>query len=78
MGDATNSRTLWSQTALETLLLTLRDDRSDAVINEILDDMLGRSFKPDYLVDKVRQELGLVQAHRLLRLLAQRRAKGAS
>lgn len=71
--DDTHRRTLWSLTMLDMLIDALRQERSDAEINEIVEGMKDRGFKAQELVDEASTRVSRKAALRLYGVLKARR-----
>ncbi|MBT7950766.1 MAG: hypothetical protein HN764_04015 [Gammaproteobacteria bacterium] len=67
--QATIAKTLWSETLIELLIVSLEKNLSDEKIVELLKDLKQKKFKPDYIVRKVSKSLGEKQANRVKLLL---------
>lgn len=70
--DATSvtiAKTLWSETLIELLIVSLQKDQTDAQITELLKELKQKKFKPDYIVNKVSKSLGEKEANRVKLLL---------
>lgn len=65
MSDRTITKTLWSETLVEILILSLQKKRPDKEIKEILKELRTKGFKPGYITDKVEKELGAESARRV-------------
>ena len=53
----TTAKTLWSETILEVLYQSLKLDKSDNAIREVLTEVREKGFKPDYIIEKVEQKV---------------------
>lgn len=72
MGDndeGTIAKTLWSETVIDMLIMTLKENKSDVKIQELLRECKQKGFKAIYLTDKVRKELGEGAATRVKKLM---------
>jgi hypothetical protein len=70
--DATSvtiAKTLWSETLIELLIVSLQKNQSDGKIVELLKELKQKKFKPDYIVRKVSKSLGESEASRVKQLL---------
>jgi hypothetical protein len=67
--QATISKTLWSETLIELLIVSLQKGQSDAQIVELLKELKQKKFKPDYIVRKVTKSLGEKEANKVKLLL---------
>ena len=70
--DATRTKTLWSETQLEMLYLSLEKDYPDARVKEIVADLVSRGLPETYLVEKAQDKCGAIGASRLRKLLKSR------
>lgn len=77
MSENTTTKTLWSETQFELLFLSLKRNRPDREIAEIVMDLNRRGHRPRYLVQKARQKAGEKNADRLMEIV-KRIAKGHS
>ena len=71
--DATSvtiAKTLWSETLIELLIVSLQKGQSDAQIVELLKELKQKKFKPDYIVRKVTKSLGEKEANKVKLLLS--------
>jgi len=68
----TTAKTLWSETILEILYESLKANKSDAQIGEILREVQSKGFKRDYLVERVEKKVGDRAAIRVKALLAKK------
>ena len=53
----TTAKTLWTETILEILFQSLKANKADAVILEVLHEMRQKGFKPDYIIEKVEKKI---------------------
>ena len=70
--DATSvtiAKTLWSETLIELLIVSLEKEQSDEKITELLKELKQKKFKPDYVVRKVNKSLGEKEANRVKLLM---------
>ncbi len=49
----TTAKTLWTETILEVLYQSLKSNKSDTKIREVLTEIRLKGFKPDEIIDKV-------------------------
>lgn len=68
---ATTYKTLWTETIFEVLYLALKYDKPDKDVREILRMVKLKGSKSDYIIRKVNQKLGEVEAQRVRMLLQQ-------
>lgn len=69
MTDKTITKTLWTETLVEILVLSLKKKRPDKEIIEILKELRAKGFKPSYITGKVEKELGAESARRIKALI---------
>ena len=67
--EKTLAKTLWSETIIDMLIATLKANKSDEQIKELLRECRQKGFKASYLTGKVRKELDETAAARLKRLM---------
>jgi len=67
--DETEFKTLWSETILEILYTTLKQNKSDTVVMEILKEVLQKGFKRHYIVEKVEKKVDKQASIRVNNLL---------
>ena len=67
--SATIVKTLWSETLIELLIVSLQKGQSDAKIIELLKELKQKKFKPDYIVRKVTKSLGESEGDKVKLLL---------
>ncbi len=67
--SATIAKTLWSETLIELLIVSLQKGQSDAKIIELLKELKQKKFKPDYIVRKVTKSLGESEGDKVKLLL---------
>ena len=65
----TVTKTLWSETLIEVLCVTLQKNKPDDQILKILRDIRAKGFKDAYVISKVRNDLDNVAASRVKALL---------
>lgn len=63
--DKTVSKTLWSETLIEMLLMALRKNRPDAEIKGMIKELHDKGYKNNYILEKVNKELGDIIARRV-------------
>jgi hypothetical protein len=67
--EGTIAKTLWSETILEVLYESLKKNRSDAAIREILVEVRDKGFDSDYIIDRVNKKVGPTATTRVRRML---------
>jgi len=67
--DKTVAKTLWSETLIDMLIASLKANKSDAQIKELLKECKQKGFKASYLTEKARKELSDAAAVRIKRLM---------
>ncbi len=68
----TTVKTLWTETILEILYESLRNNGSDAKIREILVEVRGKGYKPGDIVDRVRRKVDTSAAARVKSLMSRK------
>ena len=61
----TTAKTLWTETILEILYESLRKNRPDNTVREVLVEVRGKGFRPEYIIDKVKQKVDAGAAARV-------------
>ncbi len=69
MNDTTLPKTLWSETLLEMLYVSLDKQRPDREILKLLMDLRSKGFRASYIVEKVNEEIGPGSIPRLKTLI---------
>ena len=67
--STTVAKTLWSETILEVLYESLRKNKPDAAIREVLREVRLKGFKPQYIIEKVGKKVDKTAAIRIKALL---------
>ena len=67
----TVSKTLWSETVIEMLIVALDKQQSDEKVIELLKEVKQKKFENDYIIGKVDKSLGSTEANRARLLLRQ-------
>ncbi|OGT64336.1 MAG: hypothetical protein A3I13_00085 [Gammaproteobacteria bacterium RIFCSPLOWO2_02_FULL_47_50] len=67
--DKTITKTLWSETIIEALLVGLQKKVTDEKIRELINEIQGKGYKSSYIIEKVTKELGAPDALRIRQLL---------
>jgi hypothetical protein len=70
--DATSvtiAKTLWSETLIDLLIVSLEKDQTDEQVIGLLNELKQKKFAPDYIVRKVTKSLGEKDANRVKLLL---------
>lgn len=65
----TTAKTLWSETILEILYETLRRNKDDDQVKQVLSEVRQKGFKRQYIIDKVRAKVDNKAAARVRSLL---------
>lgn len=65
----TVAKTLWSETVLEILYESLKKNKPDATIREVLREVRLKGFKPHYIIEKVRNKVDGTAAIRVKALM---------
>jgi len=67
--DKTVSKTIWSETVIELLCLSLKKKRPDSEIIQLVKDCRKKGFKLHYLIGKVEKEVNHTEATRMRMLM---------
>lgn len=67
--EGTIAKTLWSETILEVLYESLKKNRNDATIREILKEVRDKGFDSEYIIDRVNKKVGPTATTRVRRML---------
>ena len=67
--STTMAKTLWSETILEVLYESLRKNKSDSAILEVLREVRMKGFKPHYIFEKVEKKVDRTAAIRVKALM---------
>ncbi len=70
--DATQqtiAKTLWSETLIDLLIVSLEKNLSDEKVTELLKELRQKKFKRDYIISKIKKALGEKEANRVKLLL---------
>ena len=65
----TRAKTLWSETILDVLYSTLKSEKPDYAVTQILREVRLKGFKPAYIIAKVERKVGRQASLRVKRLL---------
>ena len=65
----TTAKTLWTETILEILYESLRKNKDDDTVRNVLREVRGKGFKPQYIFDKVEQKVDRQAALRVKTLM---------
>lgn len=76
--EATEIKTMWSESLLETLYVALRKDKEDALIQEVIVDLRAKEYDDEYLINKVTKKVGPTAASRMKNLLAGKTEGGST
>ncbi len=71
--DATQqtiAKTLWSETLIDLLIVSLEKNLSDEKVTELLRELKQKKFKRDYIIGKIKKALGEKEANRVKLLLS--------
>ena len=72
--EGTIAKTLWSETILEILYETLKKNKDDEVVLEVLKEVRQKGFKPDYIIDRTAKKVDQKAAFRVKQLLQSKKA----
>ena len=67
--DKTITKTLWSETIIDALVIGLQKNVSDEKIKELINEIKAKGYKASYIIDKVTKESGTTARARVKRLL---------
>ena len=65
----TLAKTLWSETLIDLLVVSLEKGQSDDQVTGLLKELKQKKFKRDYIVGKIKKTLGEKEANRVKLLL---------
>ena len=65
----TTAKTLWTETILEILYQSLKANKSDELVRDILKEVREKGFKPDYIYEKVEKKVDKTAAIRVRGLM---------
>jgi hypothetical protein len=65
----TTAKTLWTETILEVLYQTLKANKPDDVIKDVLREVREKGFKPDYICEKVEKKVDKLASTRVRGLM---------
>jgi len=66
----TIAKTLWSETLIDLLIVSLEKNLSDEKVTELLRELKQKKFKRDYIIGKIKKALGEKEANRVKLLLS--------
>jgi len=66
----TIAKTLWSETLIDLLIVSLEKNLSDKKVTELLRELKQKKFKRDYIIGKIKKALGEKEANRVKLLLS--------
>jgi hypothetical protein len=67
--DKTITKTLWSETIIDALIVGLQKNVDDKKIKEMINEIRAKGYKSSYIIEKVTKELGAPARVRVKRLL---------
>jgi hypothetical protein len=67
--SVTVAKTLWSETLIDLLIVSLQKGQTDAQVSELLKELKEKNFKSDYIVKKINKNCGEEDAVRVKQLL---------
>ena len=76
--EGTEIKTMWSESLLETLYVTLRKDKEDSVVQEVIADLRAKDYDDEYLINKVKKKVGPTAAVRMKNLLEGKTTGGSA
>lgn len=65
----TTAKTLWTETILEILYQSLKANKPDNVVIDVLKEVREKGFKPDYIYEKVEKKVDKKAAIRVRGLM---------
>ena len=65
----TTAKTLWTETILEVLYQSLKLNKPDDAVREVLKEVRDKGFKPDYIYEKVEKKVDKKAAIRVRGLM---------
>jgi hypothetical protein len=68
--SVTVAKTLWSETLIDLLIVSLQKGQSDQQVSQLLKELREKQFKPDYIVSKINKSMGEEEARRVKSLLS--------
>ena len=66
----TIAKTLWSETLIDLLIVSLEKNLSDKKVTELLRELKQKKYKRDYIIGKIKKALGEKEANRVKLLLS--------
>ena len=76
--EATEIKTMWSESLLESLYVALKKDKEDKVIKEVIVDLRAKEYDDEYILNKVKKKVGPTAAVRMQALLSGKTSSGAA
>jgi hypothetical protein len=67
----TTAKTLWTETVLEILYETLRKNKDDTQLRNVLKEVQAKGFRRDQIIEKVGRKVDAQAASRVRKLLNQ-------
>lgn len=68
--DDTVSKTIWSETLIDLLLVALQKNAPDAKVKEVLKELSDKGYQSGYIIKKVTKELDENAARRVRQILS--------
>ncbi len=65
----TTAKTLWTETILEILYQSLKANKSDDMVRDVLKEVREKGVKPDYIYEKVQKKMDKKDAIRIRGLM---------
>lgn len=65
----TVAKTLWSETLIDLLIVSLQKKQSDEKVMELLKELRQKNFKSSYIIDKIERAMDSTDAMRVRSLL---------
>ena len=67
--DDTVSKTIWSETLIDLLLVALQKNAPDAKVKEVLKELSDKGYQAGYIIKKVTKELDDNAARRVRKIM---------
>ena len=76
--EATEIKTMWSESLLESLYVALRKQKEDKIVREVIADLRAKGYGDEYLMNKVKQKVGTTAAARIESLLTGKKPRSSA
>ena len=67
--SATVAKTIWTETIFEVLYQSLKTNKPDRAIWEVLNAVKAKGYKPEYIIRKVEKKVDKTASNRVWRLM---------